>query len=269
MNLSNIKLIATDMDGTLLNSQGQVSDRFFELFNKLKQQNIIFVAASGRQYFSITDKLNGIRNDITIIAENGALTKKQEQDLLLIDLNQDEIKDLILLLRPIDEIDIVLCGKKAAYIESTNQDFKSVFKEYYNRYETVEDLTAVDDDHFLKIAVYCKHGSETQLYPHVKHLEKDFQVKVSGDVWLDLSHLDANKGFALSKLQDSLGITKEETMVFGDYNNDLEMFEQAAIGIAVENAHPNIKKVATHITKSNNEAGVEIILEQLLTSKSS
>lgn len=268
MNLSNIKLIATDMDGTLLNGKGLVSIRFFELFQKLKQHDITFVAASGRQYFSIIDKLTDITNDITIIAENGAFTKKQDKELLLIDLKNHEVEKLVLLLRTFNDIEIILCGKKEAYIESKNLEFEKYLKEYYSKYKKVDDLTKIYNDNFLKIAVYCKHGSETQIYPHVKHLENDFQVKVSGEVWLDLSHQNANKGFALSKLQESLGIKKEETLVFGDYNNDLEMFNQAAIRIAVENAHPNIKKIATHITKSNNEQGVEIILEQLLASKS-
>lgn len=267
MNLSNIKLVATDMDGTLLNSKGHVSERFFELFQELKKHQVHFVAASGRQYYSITDKLNGITNDITIIAENGAITKQQEKELLLIGLSQKEIKELIEFLRTIEDIDLVLCGKKTAYIESENKDFIDFFKEFYHKYEHVSDLTEIQNDDFLKIAVYCKHGSEEQLYPLVKHLESQLQVKVSGEVWLDLSHLDANKGFALSKLQESLGISKEETLVFGDYNNDLEMFHQAATSVAMENAHPNLKKIATHTTKNNDELGVELILEQLLTSK--
>ncbi|NIK92963.1 HAD family hydrolase [Mangrovimonas sp. CR14] len=267
MNLSQIKLIATDMDGTLLNSKGQVSERFFELFKELKKHQIHFVAASGRQYYSITDKLNGITNDITIIAENGAITKQKEEELLLIGLSHKEIKELVEYLRAIDEIEIVLCGKKTAYIESENLDFIDFFKEFYHKYERVSDLTEIKDDDFLKIAVYCKHGSEEQLYPLVKHFEKDLQVKVSGEVWLDLSHQNANKGFALSKLQQNLGISKEETLVFGDYNNDLEMFYQAAVSVAMENAHPNLKKIATHTTKNNDENGVEIILEQLLHSK--
>ena len=264
MKLSQVKLVVSDMDGTLLNNQGEVSQNFFNLFEALKKENIHFVAASGRQYFSITDKLNGITNDITIIAENGAITKQQGKDLLLIKIPKEEIKDLILLLRSFDDIEIVLCGKKSAYIETENESFINFFKEFYTKYKQVEDLTAIDNDDFLKIAVYCKHGSEEQLYPHVKHLETNYKVKVSGQVWLDISHQNANKGFALSQLQNNLGITTEETMVFGDYNNDLEMIERSYFSYAMENAHPNVKKAARFITKSNNEAGVEMVLASLL-----
>jgi len=84
MDLSNIKVVVSDMDGTLLNSNHEVSDRFFELFAQLKKRNIEFVAASGRQYHSIIHKLAPIKDEITVIAENGAFIKQQEKELLVI-----------------------------------------------------------------------------------------------------------------------------------------------------------------------------------------
>ena len=142
-----------------------------------------------------------------------------------------------------------------------------MFSEYYSEYEIVDDLTKVSGDDFFKIAVYHFESSEDFIYPIVKHFESEMQVKVSGQNWLDLSHNNANKGFALHMLQTKMGITKEETMVFGDYNNDLEMLELAHFSYAMENAHPNVKKIARFQTKSNNEEGVEFILKQLLLAK--
>ena len=78
MDLSKVKLVVSDMDGTLLNSKGEISDLFFELFHKLKKQNIHFCAASGRQYHSIVHKLAIIKDDIFIIAENGGIAKKKD-----------------------------------------------------------------------------------------------------------------------------------------------------------------------------------------------
>ena len=89
-------------------------------------------------------------------------------------------------------------------------------------------------------------------------------VKVSGENWLDLSHNDANKGFALTQIQNNYRISREETLVFGDYNNDLEMLERATYSFAMANAHPNVLSAARYTTLSNNEKGVERILEQLL-----
>ena len=268
MNLSQVKLVVMDMDGTLLNSKSEVSDQFFNLYQKLTNHKIHFVAASGRQYHSIIDKLAPIKDDITIIAENGAFVAQKNQELLKINLPIERILELVPILRNIDNIYFTLCGKKSAYIETNDQKFITILKEYYSAYKFVSDLTKVKKDDFFNIAVYHFESSEKYIYPVVKHFEKVMQVKVSGAHWVDLSQPNANKGHALKLVQDKLGISVNETMVFGDYNNDLEMLRLAHFSYAMENAHPNVKKEARFSTKSNDQAGVEIILEQLLNAKS-
>ncbi|MCX2682040.1 HAD family hydrolase [Galbibacter sp. EGI 63066] len=269
MDLSQVKLVVSDMDGTLLNTKGEVSPVFFELFNKLKSHGIHFVAASGRQYSSITNKLEDIVDDITIIAENGGIAKRGSEELIVTNLPSGAVNSCIDLLRKLEDVFVVLCGKNAAYIETQNSQFVDMFSEFYATYEIVDDLTKASKDDFLKIAVYHFDSSEKHVYPAVKHYEDSMQVKVSGQNWLDLSHPNANKGYALKMLQKQLGITKEETMVFGDYNNDLEMMELAHFSYAMENAHPNVVKVANFQTKSNDDYGVEFILEQLIAAKES
>ena len=81
MDFSKVKLVVTDMDGTLLNSKSEVSDRFFKVFNQLKKKNIHFIAASGRQHESIVDRLAAIKYDITIVAENGGFAKQGDTEL--------------------------------------------------------------------------------------------------------------------------------------------------------------------------------------------
>ena len=93
MDFSKVKLVVTDMDGTLLNSKGKVSSKFFNLFNEIKKQQIHFIAASGRQYQSIVHKLAPIKNDITIIAENGGLAKQGDNELLITNLQPKKIKN--------------------------------------------------------------------------------------------------------------------------------------------------------------------------------
>ncbi len=267
MNLSNIKLVVTDMDGTLLNSKGKVSNKFFDLFAQMQKQNIHFVAASGRQFYSISEKLHSIKNEIYIIAENGGLAKYKNNNLVFNALDENLIKNMIPLLREIKDTYIVLCGEKGAYIETENQDFTSMFQEFYPEYFYLNDLQKVKNDAFFKIALYHYKNSEKFIYPAIKHLEKDLQIQVSGEHWVDISHSNANKGTALKVLQNKLNISKEETMVFGDYNNDLEMLNLAHFSYAMENAHPNIKKAARFQTKSNDEEGVELVLQDLLKAK--
>lgn len=269
MVLSKVKMVVTDMDGTLLNSDSEVSNNFLHLYSELKKHKLRFVAASGRPYSSITNKLNTIKDEITIVAENGAYVKHGNKELLLTNLPNIRTEQILLQLRNIKGAFTVLCGKKSAYIESNDKRFIDMFVEYYAKYKIVNDLTRVNNDTFFKIAVYHFDCSELHIYPAVKHLKSEMQVKVSGANWLDLSDPYANKGHAINFLQERWGISKNETMVFGDYNNDLEMMDQGFFSYAMENAHSNIKKAARFKTKSNNEEGVEFILEKLLKAKES
>lgn len=267
MDLSKVKMVVTDMDGTLLNSKGHISDDFFNLYSELKKIDIQFVVASGRPYNSITNKIGSLKNEITIVSENGAYAKHKHQELILTSLAKNRRDTILPILRNIDGVYPVLCGKNYAYLETDEKRFIDVFNEYYVSYKIVDDLTKVNNDDFLKIAVYHFESSEKFIYPAVKHLENEMQVKVSGEHWVDLSENNANKGYAIDFLQKKWGISKEETMVFGDYNNDLEMLELAYFSYAMANAHPNVKKIARFKTKSNDEKGVEIVLEELLKAK--
>lgn len=264
MNFSKVKLVAVDMDGTLLNSKNEVSNRFFNLFTELKKKKIHFVVASGRQYQSIIDKLDIIKNDISIIAENGGIVHQVNREPFLVNLSGENILESIQLLRKLNNPYIVLCGENSAYIETQDARFIKILSQYFPQYKIVKDLSKVTRDKILKISAYHFECSETSILPSVKQLENKMQITISAKHWLDISHANANKGYALNMLQTELEITKEETMAFGDYNNDLKMLEQAHYSYAMENAHPNIKKAATFQTKSNNEEGVEIILERLI-----
>jgi hydroxymethylpyrimidine pyrophosphatase-like HAD family hydrolase len=81
---------------------------------------------------------------------------------------------------------------------------------------------------------------------------------------LDISNLNSNKGTAIKFLQEKMNITPEQTMVFGDYLNDLEMLEAATFSFAMKNAHEEVKKTARFMTENNSNLGVEKIIEQVL-----
>jgi Cof subfamily protein (haloacid dehalogenase superfamily) len=269
MDLKNIKLVVSDMDGTLLNSKGEVSVLFFELFKKLQLQNILFCAASGRQYNRIVDKLSAIKDDIYVIAENGGIAKKGGEILLLKALETKKVAKVIPVLRNIKDTNIVLCSQDTAYIESKDVKFTTLFQEYYHSFKIVDDLVEVaKKTPILKIAVYHFSSSEDFIYPEIKYLKEDYLLKISGQNWLDISDEQANKGNALRAVQKLLNVSKEETMVFGDYHNDIEMLQEASFSFAMGNAHKDITEIAKYATKSNNDFGVERILEKLVKANS-
>lgn len=256
------------MDGTLLNSEHEVSAKFLDQFQLLKKSDIHFVAASGRQYQSILSKLHTIKEDISVIAENGAFMQFKGNAKVLLQLDLKDISECISHLRNIENSHIVLCGRKTAYTESKDENFMTKLREYYTEATQVEDLTQITDDDFLKIAVFHFESSEEFVYPHMNPIISQFQVIVSGQNWLDISHKEANKSFALKQIQEDLNITPEETMVFGDYNNDVEMMKLAKYSYAMSNAHPRVKEVANYATLSNDDHGVEAVLESVLLAKS-
>ena len=262
--MKNVKMVITDMDGTLLNSNHEVSSKFFEIFDHLNQQNIIFVAASGRPYYSIVDKLQTIKNHITIVAKNGSLVIQNDEILLSNSINHQKLSNLFDLVTTIKNSHPLFCTRHRAYIRRTSIELIQLFSEYYSNYSVIDSVEEIEGE-VIKIALYNDTNSEAYIYPFVKHIDTDFKVVVSGNHWVDISDFTTNKGNAIKFLQSHHNISPSETMAFGDYNNDFEMLQLATYSYAMANAHDAIKAVANYQTKSNDELGVELILEQLVT----
>jgi len=266
MNLGNVKLVVTDMDGTLLNPNHEVSPLFFDLFKKLKKHNVVFVVATGRPLYGVLKKLKTIVDDIIIVAENGGLVFNKNKILLSTPIENTNLKLVNDLIKTIPNINTVYCTKDKAYTNSKSNKLLSLLNEYYSNYEIINNSNEITDP-IYKIAFYHEISSEVYLYPHLKQLEDNFKVKLSTTHWVDISENDANKGFAIEMIQKLYNITKEETMAFGDYNNDIEMLKTAYFSYAMENAHPSVKETAQFTTKSNANHGVEHILDLLLKDK--
>lgn len=265
MNLQNIKLVVSDMDGTLLRSNHELSSEFKTIHQQLNQKGIAFVPASGRQFYSITSYFENEQNDMAIIAENGTYVTYKGKEVFVDELPLNLVREIILETRKIKGANLVLAGKQAAYVESKDQDFLDYFQNYYAKNVQVEDLLDIKNEQFIKIAIHHPEGSEKHIYPTLSKFNNDqLKVVISGEVWLDIMNIDTNKGKALKELQAQLGISPDETMVFGDYMNDIEMLKLAKYSFAMENAHPNVKEVANYEAPSNDNDGVIQVLKQLL-----
>lgn len=172
---------------------------------------------------------------------------------------------MIALLRKIENANIVLCCNNEAYIESKDEYFIKHFQEYYHSFQHVEDLvTIAKTTPVFKIAVYHFKSSEDFIYPKLQDVKETVLVKVSGKNWLDISDHQANKGKALQQVQQLIGVSKKQTMVFGDYLNDIEMIQEANFSFAMANAHKDIKELANYSTDSNDNNGVTKVIAQVL-----
>lgn len=250
-----IKFIATDMDGTLLNTQAEVHGDFPEVLEKIKANNILFAIASGRQYYNLLDKFEEMKDHILFIAENGTYVVYKGEEILVNAVERELANELIRIGRTIKNADIVLCGKQAAYIEKADERLIKEVEKYYAKYKIVENLELVEDE-ILKVTLCDFAGSEQNSLVYYKAYSDKVQVTVSGQIWLDMVAKGVNKGVAIKHIQELFNITHEECMVFGDYLNDLEMMDSAYHSYAMANAHEELKKRARFVTKSNDENGV-------------
>ena len=259
-----IKLIATDMDGTFLNEKNQFPSDFREVYSQLKERGIIFGAASGRQYYNLEGLFHEQKEDMFFIAENGTYVVYKGEELFSCTLDKKYVSRLIEIARTIDGVHIVVCSKKAAYVEDADEKVMHEVRKYYAKREVVKDLLEIEDE-ILKIALLDFKGAESNSLHHFKEMQNELKITVSGLVWLDIMPAEANKGIALQKVQEHFGVDAGETMVFGDYMNDMEMMQNAEYNYAMANAHEEIKKAARFHAKSNNESGVTLAIKDYLS----
>lgn len=258
-----IKLLVTDMDGTLLNDKHQLPAGFYEAEKKLTDQGILFAIASGRQFYNLEKTVERIKDRTMFFAENGTYVSYKGEELYVNPLERDAAIGFINMGRKLDRTNLVLCGKDSAYVESKDEEFVGEVSQFYERLKFVEDLTNVNDT-ILKVTLCNFHGVEDHTFPHFVNYTDRYKVAVASKVYIDITALDANKGNAIKGVQEELGISPDETMVFGDYLNDLEMMKVATHSYAMKNAHSEIKEAGRHITEfDNNENGVLKTIEAL------
>jgi hypothetical protein len=262
--VSELRLVAVDLDGTLLDDAKRTGPGLDRVVAALEERGVVLVAASGRQYATLHRELD--RPGLVYIAENGAWVLKDGRQLSIDGLDPAVARRAIARararVRAGADAGHVLCGTAAAYVERHDDRFLDQVRPYYASLELVDDLDTVQDE-ILKVAVYDFAGSAGS-EPDFAELRDRATVVVSGPNWLDVGSPTANKGTALRRVQQSLGIGPDQTMAFGDYLNDLGMLGAARWSVAMSNAHPQVRAAAAHIAPSNNDNGVVRTLARAL-----
>ncbi|MCW7941212.1 HAD family hydrolase [Streptomyces hygroscopicus] len=254
-----VRLVVTDMDGTLLDATGRIPEGLWPLLAELRRRGVLFSPASGRQCATLERQFAEAGDGMVFVAENGTYVVRDGVELSSDPLDAPTAARVVATTRRLaaDGVDVgaVLCGKRSAYVERADDAFLTEARKYYARLRPVEDLTAVDDE-FLKVAVFDFGTAERTTAPALEPFAATHQVVVSGEHWVDIMNPTANKGAAIRGLQRDLGITPAQTMVFGDYLNDLEMLDTAEWSFAMTNAHPEVIRRARYLAPPNTENGV-------------
>ncbi|MFJ5779185.1 Cof-type HAD-IIB family hydrolase [Streptomyces sp. NPDC093094] len=256
---ADIRLIVTDMDGTLLDDDKQPPRRLWAVLEQLRERGVLFSPASGRQYATLAREFSRAADGMVFIAENGTYVVRDGVELSSDTLDPAVVAEVLETVRRLNaqgaDVGAVVCGKESAYVERADEPFLAEVRRYYVQNRVVADAAAVADD-ILKVALFDFGSVERVTAPALAPFTATHQVVVSGHHWVDLMNRTANKGAAIRRLQRELGITPAQTMAFGDYLNDLEMLDAAEWSFAMANAHPEVVRRARHLAPANTDDGV-------------
>lgn len=263
-----IKMVVSDIDGTLLEEgTDRLDPEFYEVIRELKKRGILFVAASGRQYASMMHVLEPVADDIVFITENGMNIIQRGETLMSRFIDRQLGEEVIRFGRGIAGQQTLLCTPYMQYLEEKNDQLLEWLRNgYHSKCTVVEDLIPYVN-RANKISIYCAGGAAQTGQAYVERFGGRLNVLVSGGPWIDLMNMDADKGIAITLLQEKLGISAEETMAFGDNCNDIGMLGRAAENYAVANAHPDLIRAARHVTEFPQGRGVLHVLREKLLSE--
>jgi Cof subfamily protein (haloacid dehalogenase superfamily) len=283
-----IKCIATDMDGTLLNSMQQISEENKAAILKAQKAGVEVVVATGRSYQEATYVLNKKGITCPIICVNGAEVRSKEGEVIsATPISKQVAREVAAKLEEMDIyfevytdkgtysvdlekavsilVDIVVTANPEVDPEFVRQKAEARRRDgLVHPIDDYETLFKNDEFRIYKFLAFSfdmdklKAASES-----LKELE-DLNVTKSGVENIEITHRNAQKGIALEAFVNARGISLSETMAIGDNFNDVSMFEKAGRAVAMGNASPGIKSLCDWVTDTNDESGVgKAILEVL------
>lgn len=253
-----IKLIAVDMDGTLLDDRKRLPEGFFETVERLAARGVRTVIASGRQYYNLLKRFEPIRDRLIFLCENGALVFERDENLFRRAIPPDLLKKVLRSVSRIPDAKPVVSCVRTAYLADPGPEAERNIAQYFERRTIVADPleAALAHDSAVKTAVYVA-GAAAKFHPALKdEFGADLAVVLAGEDWLDFMAPDVSKGAAIRFLQRRLGLAPEQCMAFGDYMNDYEMLQSVHYGYAMRNGHPDLVASARFVAPPNTENGV-------------
>lgn len=265
------KLIAIDMDGTLLKEDKTITTKTKETLNAARSLGVKIVLTTGRPIQGIKNYLNELQligEGDYVIALNGALICRCS-DYSIISSNETlNGKDLKYIYNKVKEL------KTYFHAFTKNEDLVNIESKFSEDEEKrinlkvrkVDFLTEIkDDDEILKAVLEEEKDTLDKVTSQIpKELFEEYNVIRSVDFMIEFMKKGCNKATGIEKLAQYLAIKKEEIIAIGDASNDKEMIEYAGLGVAMGNAEDEIKMLANFITKSNEEDGVAYVIDKFI-----
>lgn len=272
-----IKLIATDMDGTFLDDEKRIPEENLRALRECAARGIEIVPATGRTLMGLPEELKRLPGVRYAILTNGAMVADLKENRL-IDTCRIPVETAVRIMETarFSDDDVMY----DAYIDAVAYTIKE-FYENTERYvptaglaELVRKTRRVVWDNIAYVKEQKKAVDKINMYfidmeakKRMREALKEIPgILVSSSIPnnLEINAEGADKGGALLRLAEFLGIGQEETMAFGDGENDLSMVKMAGIGVAMANGEEDVKAAADYVTISNNEAGVAAAIRRFV-----
>ena len=252
-----IKLIASDMDGTLLNDDKQLPSDFFEVLDALERIGVKFAVSSGRTYAAVEHLFpQEYVKKMDFICDNGAYIVHGGKPVHIQAMERQLFTDLITECEKIGGLKVLVCAEGGTYHLPADEQFDREVAKFYTNHITCDDLLAVQDTIF-KVAICDEQGAQERAKPAIDAVFGGrLNVQVSGKIWMDVMAHGVNKGTGLAELGKALGVSAEDTMAIGDYFNDVDMLKYAGWSFCKENGNEEVKKLCRYIAPCNNDGGV-------------
>ncbi len=261
-----IKLIASDMDGTLLpEGTTAIDPAVYDVIRSLQKKGVTFVAASGRNYESVMGVFKCMETEITVISDNGGFVSRHGKELACNGFSKELLTEVVQEARKIPNVWIMASAARGTYTDQNHPKYVKWVREGYKMdIRIVDDLLAIDEP-LIKVALYTYAADAAAVAaPLREHFGDRISIALAGDRWVDMMVPGISKGQALSHIQQMLGITPDETAAFGDNGNDIPMLRCADESFAVANARPEVKQTARYLLGDVSEAPVLTRLRQYL-----
>ena len=269
-----LKMIVTDMDGTLLDEKGEFDrGRLKNILDELDKREIRFVVATGNEIHRMRLLFGDLLERVTLIAANGARIFDKNEILLGTCWSQDLVAQVLSYFEGRErDVHLVVTAENGAFVKM-GTIFPMIEKvmtaemaqEFYQKINFVEALRPDDFPQVLKMSMVVNEQVAVQA---TRQLNQDFEgtlnAVTSGYGAIDILQKGIHKAWGLKQLMQKWKIQEQDIMAFGDSENDIEMLQLAGISYAMENADPRVKTVANHLAPANTEAGVLTVLENYL-----
>jgi len=270
-----IKMIALDMDGTLIHSKNSITPRVKDAVLAAESMGIKIVVSTGRIVNSARQGIELLGIETPIISCNGALISKENKHIFKRAIPSEAFEKAAQLLVDYEDIYYRMYGENMYYSKEETESLRNFID--WNSKQKPENQVKVkimnnpidivkEKEDILKIFI-VQYKEEKNRYDSL--VEKLNQVSGIHSVSsmpksVDVIHKNVNKAYALDQLARICNIKPENIMAIGDNHNDLDMIRYAGIGVAMGNADEQVKKEADFITKSNLEDGVAIAIEKFV-----